>query len=341
MNLDLHDQHSKALQKLWKPWRQAKIFITGGTGFFGKWLLESHLWMHENIGLQTQLTILSRNPESFKKNYPQFVHPSITFVQGDIRDKLQLDQCFDLIIHGATEASATLNREDPLLMMDVILQGTRNILDLAVATQANRFLMLSSGAVYGEQPQGMDYITEDYQGSPDPTNPLTAYGIAKRTAETLSFIYGRQHGFDSVSARGFAFAGPYLPLDGEFAIGNFVGNALSGKPIEIKGDGQPMRSFLYGEDLAIWLWTLLLEGKKNEAYNLGSDQEISIYDLAKAVVKLSPQTTEILGPMQKPSGNFRNKYLPSIEKARSLGLEAWTTLDQSIQKTLEWNHDNL
>ncbi len=337
MNLKIHKLQEAQLKILWEKWQNASIFISGGTGFFGKWLLESHLWLVENLSLKTQVTILSRDPERFLKDFPHFDHPSISFIKGDVREPLESTKTFDLVIHAATEASAKLNEEDPMLMMDVILEGTKNILNFAAKSKVKKFLNVSSGAVYGEQPQEIDLIPETYQGAPDATNPTTAYGNAKRTAELFGFILGKHHGFDCVAARGFAFVGPYLPIDTHFAVGNFIGDVLKNKPILIKGDGLAMRSYLYGEDLAIWLWTLLLKGNAGEAYNLGSDQGLSIAELANMVSESSPEKLEVQGPMTKASSDLRHKYLPSVSKAKALGLEVWTPLKDSIKLTYLWN----
>ncbi|MDX2470039.1 MAG: NAD(P)-dependent oxidoreductase [SAR324 cluster bacterium] len=339
MKLDLHEILKEQLTDLWRGWEESSIFISGGTGFFGKWLLESHLWLGSELGLKTQVTVLSRNPEAFLKAHPQFKHPSIAFIQGDVRQEVSSTKSFDLVIHAATEASAKLNAEDPMLMMDVILEGTRNILDFAAKNKAKKFLNVSSGAVYGEQPQEINLIPETYQGAPDPTNLTTAYGNGKRTSELFGFIAAKQHSFDCVSARGFAFVGPYLPLDTHFAVGNFIGDSLKEKPIVIKGDGLAQRSYLYGEDLAIWLWTLLLQGATGEAYNLGSDQGVSITELATLVSESAPVKLPIEGPLAKANGDFRHKYLPSIEKARVLGLDVWTPLDLAVEKTYAWHKE--
>ena len=132
---------------------------------------------------------------------------------------------------------------------DQIVDGTRNILDLAIASGAKRFLYTSSGAVYGQQPD-LENITEDWNSSPLTSNPLTVYSQAKRAAEHLCALYRETYGIETIITRCFAFVGQDLPLDAHYAIGNFIHNAFYSEKILVKGDGTPLRTYLDQSDLA-------------------------------------------------------------------------------------------
>ena len=168
-------------------------------------------------------------------------------------------------------------------MMETILDGTRRTLDFSAACGCRKLLFVSSGAVYGRQPADVALLDEEFPGGPDPTSPGSAYGEAKRAAELLCVLRGQRAGVEPKIARAFAFVGPYLPLDRHFAIGNFIGDALAGRPIVVRGDGTTVRSYMYGLDLALWLLAILVDGAPGRPYNVGSEEAISIGDLARRV----------------------------------------------------------
>jgi dTDP-glucose 4,6-dehydratase len=223
-------------------------------------------------------------------------------------------------------------------MLDIIVNGTRRALDFAAAAQAQRFLLISSGAVYGTQPPDIARVPETYGGAPDTTDPRSAYAEGKRLAELLCGLYSRSRGMECPIARCFAFVGPYLPLDVHFAIGNFIGDCLHQRSIEISGDGTPYRSYLYAADLAIWLWTILVRGESCRSYNVGSEREWSIAELAaKVAAVLEPSTDIRVKGIPRP-GAAPGRYVPDTSRARlELGLRELVTLEDAIRRTAEWH----
>ena len=202
--------------------RDKRIFLTGSTGLFGKWLLT------ELQELNAELVILTRNPEAFRKSFPLVESMTVNFVKGDIRDFEFPKGRFDYCIHAATPVvSDDLNNAEDE-MTSVIVNGTKRVIEFAQTTGVGRLLYVSSGAVYGVQPPQVERIPENF-----PCNPVTAYGKGKLRAEELCL----QSSIDCMIARCFAFVGPQMPLDAHFAIGNFIGNCLRNEPIVIKGDG--------------------------------------------------------------------------------------------------------
>lgn len=315
-----------------------RILLTGGTGFFGRALLRHFL--ASDMAIDATLCVLSRDPQRFKVEYPQLASSKqVSFIQGNIQDSASLpwDHSFSHILHAATDS--TLGpRLSPLQRFNQIVQGTSNVLDLAVATGTERFLLTSSGGIYGQQPSDLEAIPEDWQGSPPLNQTNSAYSQAKRAAEHLCALYREMHGLTMIVARCFAFIGPDLPLDVHFAIGNFIRDAITTEQITVMGDGSPLRTYLDQNDLAHWLWTLLLEGYDGETYNVGSDRIISIAELAHLVRDLvAPEKpVQILG--KSNSTNSRSRYIPSIKKIYTAhGLIPKVLLEQSIIKTAEAN----
>ncbi|HMD72102.1 MAG TPA: NAD-dependent epimerase/dehydratase family protein [Bryobacteraceae bacterium] len=328
---------------VWDNLRGARLFITGGTGFFGCWLLESFAWACDSLRLDATLTALTRSPEAFLRKAPHLAsHPSIALIRGDVRSFGFPQGRFTHLIHGAAEASAALNRDQPLAMLDTIVEGARHALDFAVHCGASRFLMISSGAVYGAQPATVPRVPESHVGGPETTDPRSAYAEGKRLAELLGAVYSSRHGLECPIARPFAFTGPYLPLDAHFAIGNFIADCLSGRPIEIRGDGAPFRSYLYAADLAIWLWTILLRGQSCRAYNVGSEEAVSIADLASTVRGALGATQAVRIACQPRPGVPAERYVPDTARARAeLGLEQLIPLDEAIRRTAAWHRARL
>jgi nucleoside-diphosphate-sugar epimerase len=325
-------------QDLWSELDGQRIFITGGTGFFGCWLLESLAWAIDRLDLNTQAIVLTRDVAAFQLKVPHLAnHPAIELYAGDVRDFRFPDGEFSHVIHGATAASASLNSSNPLLMIDTIVQGTKRTLEFAKQSGVKKFLLTSSGAVYGRQPSEITHVSEDYLGAPDPLDPANAYGEAKRLSELMCAIVSRDSQIETKIARCFAFVGPHLPLDTHFAIGNFIRDSLQDKSIQILGDGTPYRSYLYAADLTIWLWKILCQGESCQSYNVGSDLEISISELGKLIIEAAGTKQAVIVHTKPTIGKTPARYVPSIDKARSkLQLQPYIDLPTSIQKTINW-----
>jgi nucleoside-diphosphate-sugar epimerase len=324
---------------LWEELRGGRIFITGGTGFFGCWLLESFAWANDQLGLNASALVLTRNPEVFRSKAPHLAsHPAIKFHTGDIRSFEFPSGEISHVIHAATESTVRLNEENPLLIFETIVEGTRRALEFARQRAARRFLLTSSGAVYGRQPSEITHLSEDYPGGPNPLEARWAYGEGKRAAEMLCTLYHRQHGLETKLARCFAFVGPYLPLDTHFAVGNFIRDGLQGGPIQVNGDGTPYRSYLYAADLAIWLWTILFRGQACRAYNVGSERDLTIRQVAECVSGALASPCEVRVARQPAAQAPPERYVPSTARARGeLGLQETIGLTAAVKRTLAWN----
>jgi len=313
------------------------LLLTGGTGFFGKALLRHWLAAHEAGDGGPQLTVLSRRPEAFLAQHPEFAdQPWLRFHAGDMLEPATLPTRagFTHLLHAA--ADSTLGPQlTPLQRYTQIVDGTRHLLDYAAAHRTPRFLLVSSGGVYGTQPPELAQIPESHHALPDPLNAAHAYSVAKRCAEHLCALYGQQYGIQTVVARCFAFVGRDLPLDAHFAIGNFIRDALTRAQITVSGDGTPVRSYMDQRDLARWLELLLHQGRAGQAYNVGSDAAITLAELAHRVRDLlAPGKPVQIAGATADAGNFRSRYVPCIAKARGeLGLALQYTLDEAVCET--------
>ena len=294
-----------------------RIFITGGTGFFGKSMLDYRLRHPEWEWGPAEWVILSRSPERFAAEHPKLAKQAgVSFVSGDVRDFDSPKAPFDAIIHAATSAVTTLSDAE---MTSVIVEGVRHVADFAKSVGCKTILFTSSGAVYGSRTEPM---RED-----DACNPTTAYGKGKLAAERLLV----ESGLDVKIARCFAFVGPYLNRKIHYAIGNFIQNCLDGAPIVINGDGTPLRSYLYADDLVEWLFAILKRGETGQPYNVGSDEGLSILELAECVRSVLGTENEIRVLGQSTSSR-PSVYVPDVSRARDeLGLRLTVGLDDAVR----------
>ena len=298
-----------------------RIFITGGTGFFGKSMLDYRLRHPDWEWAKAEWTIISRAPERFAAEYPQLAQQEgISFVAGDVRDFAFPQGPFDAIIHAATSAVTTLSDTE---MTSVILDGARHVADFARVIGCKKILFTSSGAVYGPR---IFPASEN-----DTCNPVTAYGKGKFAAEQML----ADSGFDVKIARCFAFVGPHLNRRIHYAIGNFIQKCLDGDPIIINGDGTPLRSYLYADDLVEWLFAILERGESGRPYNVGSDHALSILELAERVRRVLGTRNEIIVKGRPEPGAKPSVCVPEIGRAQGeLGLSVSVSLDEAIRRTV-------
>lgn len=316
-------------------WGGSKLFITGATGFLGKAILKK-LRGPVEAGEIASITILSRNPDEFLRRYPEFSWlANASFIHGNILTCTFPDEKYTHVIHAATDTNdQTLT--NPLQFLDEIVTGTRRALDFAVASGAKRFLLTSSGAVYGPQPADLEVIPETYLGAPSTVDPKSVYGQAKRSAEHLCRIYCDQSGIDCTIARCFSCVGDYMPFNGQYAIGNFIRDALSvdTDQITVQGDGTPVRSYLHMDDMADWLLRILQQGKPCHPYNVGSDEAINMADLASLVRDLLAPGKTVVIAKERTDYAGRSRYVPSVERIRQeLGARISLSLGDAIGAT--------
>jgi nucleoside-diphosphate-sugar epimerase len=331
----------KQTQASWEQARGRRIFISGGTGFFGTWLLETLAYCNRELDLGLSVTILTRRPNAFRQRVPALAaEPFFHLLQGDVRDFAFPETNFDYILHGAapTTMDATTSPQE---LISTLVNGTQRVAELAKMRSPMSFLNVSSGAVYGRQPQDLSHLPESYVGGPDWLDPKTVYGEGKRVSEQICSVLAQESSMRVSIARCFTFVGPHLPLDQHFAIGNFIADAIAGRNIALTGDGSPTRSYLYMADLAIWLWTLLLSEKRPSenplVLNVGSDQAITIRELAQEVIdELNPRL-RVEVAIQPKLGEQRPQYVPDIRKAGTqLGLRPIVGLREAIRRTADW-----
>jgi dTDP-glucose 4,6-dehydratase len=334
------EQIRSVTEGLWDEMRGQRLFLTGGTGFFGTWLLESFCHANRELGLGALVTVLSRDPARFAAKCPHLVgDPAVTMLVGDVRDFAFPEGEFRYVIHAATETTA----QEPLELLTTILDGTERTLEFASQCGARKFLLTSSGAVYGKQPAELTHVPETYAGAPDPLDAASVYAEGKRASELMCALYQKTAAakgveFEAKIARCWAFCGPHLPLDAHFAVGNFIGDVLAGRPISIGGDGTPRRSYLYASDLMVWLWTMLFRAPALVPINVGSGNDLSIRELAELVAETVAPGTEVRVAKEPLAGTAVSRYVPDVKRAAELlELRETVGLAEQIRRTAHWH----
>jgi dTDP-glucose 4,6-dehydratase len=313
-----------------KNLRGKKILITGGTGFFGKNLVEIIDFGNKVYGWKTEVISLSRTGRVDESR------PGIFQIKWDLEKPLLgfCPSCVDYIIHAASPLN-NISIDGSQRVYQSMVGAMDNILNYASGAGVESFVFASSGAVYGPQTASQPPFGEDFQNSSIRNDPRYAYGNGKLSAELAGVEMGRRNGFRFVSARCFAFSGQYLPLDSHFAIGNFVRDLISKQPILVSGDPRTLRSYMDAEDLCFWLLKILFEGKSGEAYNVGSDQVVSIGELAELVSSFRPGCDVIFKMPQGELGDIVSAYVPNIDKAKvELGLDLKISLRDSVGRMI-------
>lgn len=320
-----------------------RVLVTGGTGFFGKWMTQALCLLKDHAGSQHHLILWTRDVKATLRACPWLVERSeISWFEGDIREKFPNSIPFDSVVHGATAASAALNEGNPVEMFDVIVEGTKNVLAACRERKVKDILFISSGGIYGKQPLEMTHIPESYTGAHPTFLAGSAYGIGKTSAEFLSSCYAREMNARVLLARCFAFVGPYLPLDTHFAVGNFMRDVLEKKDIQIGGDGTPYRSFLFGSDLVLWLFRILQAGQSLQPYHIGSEEGFSIEEIARKVAAIGEDVTghraEVRIAKKPTPGIAPPRFVPSTLNTReSLGLKVRVNFEEGVRRTLLWH----
>jgi nucleoside-diphosphate-sugar epimerase len=316
--------------------KDQKILIAGGTGFIGSWIAEFISFLNDNYQFNTSLILLSRNTDLFINEKKHLAtRNDIQFITKDIRNINELPNDVTYIIHAATSPDNRSHVSNPIETVSTITKGTDNLIDSAFKLpDLKKFLFLSSGQVYGKSISKNELLSESDFGPLDCNKITSIYPEAKRLAEATCCAYTSQYKLPIVIARPFSFIGPYQSLSKPWAINNFINDALNNKTIRIIGNGEPLRSYMYPADLVVWLLKILVDGKRNIAYNLGSPLAISLKDAAEKIVQIAQTNVNI---EIKFNNNDSSHYVPDISLCKNdLGLRINYNIEETIQRSISW-----
>lgn len=307
------------------------ILVTGGTGFIGtnlcKKLLEKGKYV---IALDNQITSDTKQRDVFSSNsHYRYIHHDIIHT---IPPDLTLSGIsIETIYHLACPTGVTNLVPLALEMALTCSIGTKNILDLARVHNAD-IVYASSSEVYGNPtmfPQG-----ENYTGNVSSTGIRSPYEEGKRFSEMLINVYAQKYHLRTKIVRIFNTYGPFMALSDTRVIPKFIHQIKNKKPITIQGDGTHTRTFCFVDDLVRGLQLIQKHGKEGEIYNLGSSNEITIFELAKKIISFRKGGINVVFTPELQEDHVRR--LPLLDKVHKLGWHTTVDLNEGLEKTLQW-----
>lgn len=308
-----------------------KFVITGGAGFIGSHLTDRLLSEGHEVSVLDNLITGNFNNIAQHQSNPRF-----QFIHHNVANHIHVIGDIDWVIHLASPASPVDYLHFPIETLKVNSLGTHNTLGLAWAKRAS-YLLASTSEIYGDpeiHPQ-----PETYWGNVNPIGPRGVYDESKRFAEAITMAYHHKHGLNSRIARIFNCYGPRLRLDDGRVVSNFIGQALTNKPMTVYGDGSQTRSFQYVSDLVDGLMKLM-SVDHHEPVNLGNPVEKTVLELANHIKKLTGSKSEII--MKPLPTDDPRRRLPDITKAKKL--LNWfpsKNLDEGLADTIAWYRQQL
>ncbi len=322
-----------ALPLPWGKLRGARVLLTGATGMIGSVLADLLMTRGDVF-----VTALSRSEETMRLRFPSYFGQNrFSFLSQDIASPMNTEETFDYIVHAAGNAHPVAYARDPVGTMNGAYLGAANLLDYGHRHGTRRFMMVSSGEVYGQPSENMVGFSEEYSGYVDPMRSRSCYPSAKRAAETLCASYRVQYGLDTVVARPCHIYGPSQTEGDSRAVSQFFRSAAAGADIVLKSKGEQVRSYCYAVDAASALVTILLMGAGGEAYNIAERHSVvSIAELASLIAA----EAEVAVRFEAPEEAERSGYTPVTrgvlrgEKLEALGWLAQTSLSDGIARTL-------
>lgn len=308
------------------------ILITGACGLIGSAVVELILHSYPNC----QVFALTRNFQQAERRFKNNINNNrLHFVVGDVNTPLNGNETYHFIINAASNANPKAFSVDPVGTFWTNINGTKNLLDYGMKHGLERFLYVSSGEVYGE---GGKVWTEADSGYVNSMTIRSCYPTSKRAAETLCVAYAQQYGIDMVVARPCHTYGPFYTEQDSRAYAQFVRNAIAGQDIVMKSLGEQCRSWLYVEDCATAIITILLKGINGEAYNVADEHScVTIRELAETIADMAGVKVIFDVPSEVEKKGFTpiRTALFDTSKVRTLGWLPQYTLKEAIRKTIE------
>lgn len=325
------------------PWELLKdktVLISGASGFLASYMVETLLYLNEVRGYNIKILGLVRNIEKARKNFFLYNEDkNLVLISQDICDEIKIDESVNFIIHAASQATPKIFSKDPVGTINPNVIGTNNLLKLAAEKKVELFLFFSTSGVYGFVDEKSYPIKEDCFGALNPMDIASCYLESKRMGENMCVAWMNQFDIPVKIVRPAITYGPGIRLDDGRSFADFISNIINHKDIELFSDGKAIRNFCYIADAILGFFTVMLKGKVGEAYNVATDEEISILDLAKLLVeKVFPERNLKVVIKTDVSKNYLrmnfSRTTVDISKAKALGWELNFPLEEGFKRTV-------
>ncbi len=326
------------------PWNRLfgkTVLVSGANGFVAAYMVETLLYLNETAKANIHVVALVRNLQKAMRRLGNFADRSdLTIFVQDVRDVYRGPQPVNFIVHAASQASAKFYATDPVGTFEANVIGTQRMLEAARNSKSEGFLFLSSGDVYGRIEDTSVAMSESKYGSIDPLQIRSCYAEGKRGGETLCACSHFQFGVPAKIARLSHTYGPGMDLNDGRVFADFVSHLVRRQDIVLSSDGMASRPFCYLADATVALFTVLLKGNAGEAYNVGTDCETTILDLAEMLCRLFPERNCRVVRQAKDLSATSLTAPPSaghfdLSKIRSLGWSPSTSLEEGFLRTVK------
>jgi len=310
--------------------KNSKVLITGGAGLVGSHIAD--LLVQEKVA---QIIVLDNFDRGQTANLAwAMTHGPVSIVEGDIRDQALVADVMrgvDVVFHQAA-IRITQCAEDPRLALQVLTEGTFNILEAAVKADVKKVIAASSASAYG--------LAEVFP-TPEthhPYNNRTFYGAAKAFSEGMLRSFNEMYGLDYVALRYFNVYGPRMDIYGVYTevLVRWMDRIAAGQPPLILGDGSQTMDFVYIEDVARANLLAAQAEVSDEVFNVASGVETSLNDLARALLRVMGSDLEpVYGPERRVNG-VRRRLADTQKADRLLGFRARVSLEEGLRELVRW-----
>ncbi len=320
------------------------FFITGGTGVIGAYLIKILIELNIKKKLGIKIFALVRSLEKAKgifSEYSDNIGKNLFFILGDLLLPIDITEKIDFVIHAASPTQSKFFAEKPVETIDLIVNGTKNVLSFAKRANVSKFLFISSMEVYGEILDEREIIESQCFGSVDTSKPRNCYPESKRLSESLCIAYSIEYKLNISIIRLAQTFGCGVPFDDTRVFAQFARSALNRRNIQLLTRGRSKRCYIDTYDAVTAILFICILGRNREVYNVANKATYcSIYDMAKEVIAMFPDISiniefSISSDAERlfPVESYWNL---STKKIEDLGWHPKYSLSESFKRMYLW-----